>query len=185
MTKRELKQHKSEILKLFRKNLRAGTQSLCSDFEDALDLTNKELQLVLSKLFKDKKLESFGNEITSYKKGFRFPEEIRFILRKLLRCNTPGDAYRDANEIVNIIEKSVDKAKILRAGEINSLWGKNFPFIDPDTSKYLHRHFGYLAKLGGKLQPKMRLKKNGAKVVSQRKRKEVSKQCVKRKSLLM
>ncbi|MBI3633240.1 MAG: hypothetical protein HY226_03045 [Candidatus Vogelbacteria bacterium] len=154
MTKKELKQHKSEVLKLFKKNQQSGRQSLCTDFEEILDLTHKEFSTILSKLFKDKKLESFGNEIVAYKGGFRFPEEIRFILRKLLRSDINSETYSKANEIVDQIERSVDKANIVKVTELHQLWAKNFPFVQVDIAKYLHRHFGYLTKLEGKLPPK-------------------------------
>lgn len=171
MTKKELRQYKSDVLKLLKKNLRASTTSLCSGFAETLDLTSLELNQVLNKLFKEKKLDHFGNKIFPYKRGFRFPQEIRFILRRLIQGDIHSATYQDANKIVANIERSVDKAKILSAGEISHLWGENFPFVEPSVSKYFHRHFGYLAKLGGALQPKIRLKKLNIKTVRGRKKK--------------
>lgn len=147
MTKKEVREVSSQAYKLFCKNEQLGKESLCSEFEDTLDLTKKDLSIVLNKLFKQKKLEHYGNKIFPYKRGFRFPEEIRFILRKLFRGNINGEAYPIADVLVVALESAVDKSNLDILKKPERLWGNNFPSVSLETAKYFAKHFGYLVRL--------------------------------------
>ena len=147
MTKKEVREVSSQAYKLFCKNEQLGKESLCSEFEDTLDLTKKDLSIVLNKLFKQKKLEHYGNKIFPYKRGFRFPEEIRFILRKLFRGNINGEAYPIADVLVVALESAIDKSNLDILKQPERLWGNNFPSVSLETAKYFAKHFGYLVRL--------------------------------------